>query len=312
MSVERPSVLIVGLGLIGASFGKALRLANAAYVLGYDITPGVPERAIELGVIDDIIVDLSAVKAVDVIVLAVPVKAMQSLVVQLACAIETATVLTDVGSVKGEVVAQVERALGYLPSCFVPGHPIAGAEKSGVDAAQADLFERHLHILTPLVDTSDEALALATSLWQQVGADVVTMAVEQHDEVLAATSHLPHLLAFSLVDTLARESENREIFRYAAGGFRDFTRIAASDPTMWHDVFLTNQHATLKILRKFQADLSMLEHAIEQSDGDLLKTVFRRAKSARDYFTEVLEQREQGVSCSAIADYQPATTSKES
>jgi 3-phosphoshikimate 1-carboxyvinyltransferase len=131
------------------------------------------------------------------------------------------------------------------------------------------------------------------------------MDVARHDEVLAATSHLPHLLAFSLVDTLARESDNREIFRYAAGGFRDFTRIAASDPTMWHDVFLTNQDATLNILRKFQSDLAMLEHAIETADGDLLKTVFHRSKSARDYFTQVLEQREKGVSCSAISDYNP-------
>lgn len=133
---------------------------------------------------------------------------------------------------------------------------------------------------------------MVSSLWQQCGAQVVEMSVERHDEVLAATSHLPHLLAFSLVDTLARESENREIFKYAAGGFRDFSRIAASDPTMWHDIFLMNGDATLKILRRFQSDLHLLEEAIEHQDGDLLHTVFTRAKSARDYFTEIMESRQ--------------------
>lgn len=305
MQDTKPSVLIVGLGLIGASLGKALRHAGTAYVYGSDQQADVPEEALNSEIIDEIVVDLANLKEVDVIVMAVPVKAIASVLADIAHLLPTVKVLTDVGSVKGAVVKQVQEVLGELPAYFVPGHPIAGAEKSGVGAANVDLFDKHLHILTPLPQSSPAAVELLTQLWTSVGADVVTMDVDRHDEVLAATSHLPHLLAFSLVDTLARESDNREIFRYAAGGFRDFTRIAASDPTMWHDVFLTNQDATLKILRKFQSDLAMLEHAIETSDGELLKTVFHRSKSARDYFTQVLEQREKGVSFSAITDYNP-------
>lgn len=305
MSANKPTVLIIGLGLIGASFGKALKAAGAARVFGADQLPEVPKAALDAHIIDEAVVDFSRLEQVDVIVLAVPVKAIGSVLAQVKHLIPTAKVLTDVGSVKGAVVKQVQAELKGLPSCFVPGHPIAGAEKSGVAAANEHLFENHLHILTPLEQSSPEAIELISTLWSTVGADVVTMPVDRHDEVLAATSHLPHLLAFSLVDTLARESDNREIFRYAAGGFRDFTRIAASDPTMWHDVFLTNQDATLKILRKFQSDLAMLEQAIEASDGDVLKNVFHRSKSARDYFTQVLEQRENGVTFSAITDYTP-------
>ncbi|MBU2862760.1 prephenate dehydrogenase/arogenate dehydrogenase family protein [Reinekea forsetii] len=305
MSTSKPSVLIIGLGLIGASFGKALKATGSARVLGADQQAEVPKIALASGVIDEAVDQFSNLEQVDVIVLAVPVKAIGAVLKQVKHLIPRAKVLTDVGSVKGAVVKQVEAELGAIPSCFVPGHPIAGAEKSGVKAANPHLFEKHLHILTPLEQSSADAIALISQLWTAVGADVVTMPVDRHDEVLAATSHLPHLLAFSLVDTLARESDNREIFRYAAGGFRDFTRIAASDPTMWHDVFLTNQDATLKILRKFQSDLALLEQAIESSDGDVLKTVFHRSKSARDYFTQVLEQRENGVAFSAITDYTP-------
>lgn len=289
---EATTVLVVGLGLIGASFAKALKLAGETRVLGMDADSDVPAKACELGLIDQAIYDVSEIGPVDVVVLAVPVMAIETVTRSLSSVIEQATAFTDVGSVKGEVVASVERALGHLPRNFVPGHPIAGAERSGVEAAKSDLFKNHMHILTPLAETSDDALSLVSRLWSDCGADVVTMSVERHDEVLAATSHLPHLLAFSLVDTLARESDNREIFKYAAGGFRDFSRIAASDPTMWHDIFLMNRDATLSILRRFQSDLHQLESAIEHSDGDLLRTVFTRAKSARDYFTEILEQRQ--------------------
>ncbi|MFG1497372.1 3-phosphoshikimate 1-carboxyvinyltransferase [Saccharospirillum sp. HFRX-1] len=288
-----PRVLIVGLGMIGASFAKALRLSRAAYVLGMDAQPGVADRALELGIIDESVPSAESVPAFDVLVLAVPVLAMESVLTSLKPYLTDQTVISDVGSVKGQVVAAASKALGDdLPSGFVPGHPIAGAERSGVEAAKADLFDRHLLILTPLASSSSSAVALLTELWQAVGAEVVTMSVSRHDEVLAATSHLPHLLAFSLVDTLARESENREIFRYAAGGFRDFTRIAASDPTMWHDVFLANKDATLGVLRRFQGDLEHLAQAIEQGEGRTLLDVFGRAKSARDYFTQILQSRQ--------------------
>lgn len=288
-----PRVLIVGLGLIGASFAKALRLSRTAQVLGMDAEPGVAERALELGIIDEVAPTSGPVPAFDVLLLAVPVLSMGAVLTALKPYLKPDTVISDVGSVKGRVVEAARAALGdTLPAGFVPGHPIAGAERSGVEAAKADLFDRHLLILTPLPSSDPAAVAVLTELWQAVGAEVVTMSVDRHDEVLAATSHLPHLLAFSLVDTLARESDNREIFRYAAGGFRDFTRIAASDPTMWHDVFLANRDATLAVLRRFQGDLEQLAVAIEQGEGRKLLDVFGRAKSARDYFTQILQSRQ--------------------
>ncbi|MCH8530288.1 MAG: bifunctional prephenate dehydrogenase/3-phosphoshikimate 1-carboxyvinyltransferase [Saccharospirillum sp.] len=289
---QKPRVLIIGLGLIGASFAKALRLAQSARVMGMDAHPGVADQALDLGIIDEKVEQLSPCPEFDVVILAVPVLAMETVLKQLKPCLKSDTVISDVGSVKGSVVKAAEAALGELPSGFVPGHPIAGAERSGVTAAKADLFDRHLLILTPLPGSSELAISLLTRLWQSVGAEVVRMPVQRHDEVLAATSHLPHLLAFSLVDTLSRDSEHREIFRYAAGGFRDFTRIAASDPTMWHDVFLANRDATLAILNRFQQDLSQLASAIEQGDGETLLGVFGRAKSARDYFTQILQSRQ--------------------
>ncbi len=286
-------VLIIGLGLIGASFAKALKENTNHHVLGYDAAEGVADQAKKLGIVDECCYDLAELKNIDVITLAVPVMAVGMVLEEIQYLIPELTALTDVGSVKGEVVKTVAETLGQIPTCFIPGHPIAGAEKSGVTAAKSDLFDKHMHILTPLDESSPQAVELVSDLWTACGAQVVTMSVERHDEVLAATSHLPHLLAFSLVDTLARDSENFEIFKYAAGGFRDFSRIAASDPTMWHDIFLTNKEAILKILHRFQSDLSLLEDAIQHADGDLMRTVFTRAKSARDYFTEILEQRQQ-------------------
>jgi 3-phosphoshikimate 1-carboxyvinyltransferase len=290
--VQKPRVLIIGLGMIGASFAKALRLSQAATVIGLDARAGVAAKARDMGIVDEAVSFPDLETPFDVVVLAVPVLAMGTVLEQLKPWLKPETVISDVGSVKGAVISAAIEVLGELPPGFVPGHPIAGAERSGLEAAKSDLFDHHLLILTPLPTSSAEAVQLLTRLWQSVGADVVTMSPERHDEVLAATSHLPHLLAFSLVDTLARESENREIFRYAAGGFRDFTRIAASDPTMWHDVFLANRDATLTILKRFQADLDVLANAIEHNEGETLKSVFGRAKSARDYFTEILNSRQ--------------------
>jgi 3-phosphoshikimate 1-carboxyvinyltransferase len=175
-----------------------------------------------------------------------------------------------------------------VPPGFVPGHPIAGSEKSGVLAGRADLFARHKVILTPLPHTDAAALALMESVWKAAGAEILLMDVQRHDEVLAKTSHLPHLLAFSLVDTLARESENLDIFRYAAGGFRDFTRIAASDPVMWNDIFFANKAALLSALMHFEDGVGRLKTAIEQNDSETLLGIFTRAKVAREHFTHML------------------------
>jgi len=283
-------VLVIGLGLIGGSFARALKIRSCVNeIVGADRSEDECRLGLELGVIDRIATDLQAeVAAADLVVLAVPVKAMESVLEQIHPWLRPDTLVTDVGSTKGNLVAAARRLFGRLPPTFIPGHPIAGAEKSGVRAADADLFERHKVILTPLPETDPNATLELARLWQAVGAEVLQMEVERHDEVLAATSHLPHLLAFSLVDTLAREEENLDIFRYAAGGFRDFTRIAASDPTMWHDICIANRGAVLTQIDRYMAGLTRLRGAIEQGDSQAMLGIFTRAKAARDHFTRLL------------------------
>jgi len=292
-SVKIGRLTVVGLGLIGGSFAKGLREAGVCgEVVGCDADPIARRLALPLGVADRVTADLAeAVQGADVIMLAVPVLAMERVLAELAQLDLGDAVLTDVGSTKDAVVKAVDKAFGGVPARFVPGHPIAGSEKSGVEAAKAGLFNHHKVILTPLENTSEEALQLVSSLWQQLGADVEHMPLADHDEVLAATSHLPHLLAFSLVDTLAARSQNLDIFRYAAGGFRDFTRIAASDPVMWRDVFIANREAVLRSLDAFTRDLSGLRQAIEAGDANTLLGVFTRAKSAREHFSTILARR---------------------
>lgn len=286
-------VCVVGLGLIGGSVARGLRELQACHqVVGCDADAFSRQRAIELGIVDQACAELAeAVQGAELIVLAVPVLAMQRVLEQLAALDLGQAVLTDVGSSKTAVIEAAEHAFGRVPVLFVPGHPIAGSEKSGVEAARATLFRRHKVILTPLPDTSRQAVELVGKLWQTLGADVESMPVDEHDEVLAATSHLPHLLAFSLVDTLAARSENLEIFRYAAGGFRDFTRIAASDPVMWRDVFLANRDAVLRSLDDFTKDLARLRAAIEARDANALLGVFTRAQAAREHFSTILARR---------------------
>lgn len=284
-------VLVIGLGLIGASFAAALKNSGRYHLLGADRSVQTLNAALALGIVDEIVPDLTAPINVDVVVLAVPVMATEQVLKQLESVIPSLIALTDVGSVKTPVIEATKRALGDIPSCFVPGHPIAGAEKSGVEAANPQLFNQHMVIITPAPNANSEAVSVVESLWQNCGANVVQMTPKRHDEVLAATSHLPHLLAFSLVDTLAKESDNREIFEYAAGGFRDFSRIAASDATMWHDIFLTNSEPMLSVLNRFRGDLDQLAMAIEQKDSQQIIAVLERAKSARDHFGDILAKR---------------------
>jgi 3-phosphoshikimate 1-carboxyvinyltransferase len=216
---------------------------------------------------------------------------MEKLLAELAKLDLGSAVLTDVGSAKGNVVRAARLAFSGQGVRFVPGHPIAGSEQSGVEAANAQLFRRHKVILTPSEQSDEAALALVDALWRELGADVEHMDVEHHDQVLAATSHLPHLLAFTLVDSLAKRSENLEIFRYAAGGFRDFTRIAGSDPVMWHDIFLANREAVLRTLDVFRDDLDALRDAVDAGDGHQLLGVFTRARVAREHFGKILARR---------------------
>lgn len=284
MLIQR--LAIIGVGLIGGSLARALKRANAVgEVIGCGRNLNNLQQAVELGVIDRYDTHpAQAVTEADMIVVAVPLGTIASMFAAIRDNLSAQAIITDVGSAKATVVADARQHLGnYLPR-FVPGHPIAGTEKSGVAASFAELFEQHRVILTPLPETDPQAMTTVSNMWTQTGAEVIEMSVTHHDEVLAATSHLPHILAYSLVDTLAKMAERTEIFRFAAGGFRDFTRIASSDPQMWHDICLANQQAILQILDSFKTDLAQLITAIQQQDSQYIATVFSRAKSARDKF----------------------------
>ncbi len=293
-----PTVAILGLGLIGGSLALALRDAGAAdEILAHDISSAALDEGLALGVADRALeTPLAALTQADVIVLCVPTVAAADLLAELtreAQRLESSAVITDVASVKGTLEARMLAQHGALPPNVVLGHPIAGSERSGVSAARASLFRDHLCILTPAETTSSAALGVITDLWQAVGASVVCMAVAAHDRVLAATSHLPHVLAYCLVDTLARSSQRDEVFRFAAGGFRDFTRIASSDPVMWRDVALANREALLEAIDDFAQHLSTLRSAVDAGDGEALLQTFTAAKTARDGFAAMLAARRQ-------------------
>jgi prephenate dehydrogenase len=275
---------IIGVGLIGGSLARALKQARAVgEVIGAGQREEPLRTALELGVIDRFETELAAaVATADVVVVAVPLGAMCQVFAAIAEHLPPACVLTDVGSAKGSVLGDIRRVFGRAPPTFVPGHPIAGTEKSGVEASFPDLFRGRRVILTPLVETEAHALELIRRMWELTGAEVVEMGVRHHDEVLAATSHLPHMLAYALVDTLARLDDRAEIFRYAAGGFRDFTRIASSDPRMWHDICLANRDRLLEVIELFNCDLARLVEAIKQCDSKTIMDILQRAKHARD------------------------------
>ena len=283
-------VAVIGLGLIGGSLAKAVRQNGlAATVVGTDKRADELALGVELGVIDEAATTIAeAVTGSDLVILAVPVRATRAVLEEVKPHLSQGAVLTDVGSTKTSFVQDVEAVFGALSPNVIPGHPIAGSEKSGIRAANSELFANHKVILTPGADADTAGLAKLKGLWEGCGATVLTMSVAYHDEVLAATSHLPHLIAFSLVDTLAGEDENLDIFRYAAGGFRDFTRIAASDPVMWHDIFLSNREAVLRVIDHFTHDLDQLRTAIADQDGATLLRVFSRAKAAREHFSKML------------------------
>ncbi|SEG71276.1 bifunctional prephenate dehydrogenase/3-phosphoshikimate 1-carboxyvinyltransferase [Marinobacterium lutimaris] len=283
-------VLVIGLGLIGGSLARALKQRKLVdEVVGFDLNRAECELGLSLGVIDRIGEDLGQeVSKAGLVLLAVPVKVMETVLAEIRPWLREDTLITDVGSTKGNLVLAARTLFGELPPGFVPGHPIAGAEKSGVGASDVDLFVRRKVILTPLPESAPEATLAIARMWQAVGAEVLQMDVSRHDEVLAATSHLPHLLAFSLVDTLAHEAENTDIFRYAAGGFRDFTRIAASDPSMWHDICFANRDQLLAQIDRFTAGVSRLRDAVDRGDSQALLGIFTRARSAREHFSRIL------------------------
>lgn len=289
-------LLVVGLGLIGGSLALAARQRHLfSEVIGASRSPATLLKALELGVVDsvesDLPVALAAMGAGDIVVVGVPTLTVPKIIAQLHEHLAPEVSFTDVASVKGSIVNAVKDIYGSVPAQFVPGHPIAGSEKSGVSASLPNLYDDHRVILTPLTATGEAHMARITAMWRGVGATVSEMPVEEHDEVLAATSHLPHLLAYSLVDTLAGMEENREIFRYAAGGFRDFTRIAASDPIMWHDITLANSGAIVEVLDSVTDHLQSLRTAILSGDSEHLLGVFTRAKEARHHFQIMLDNK---------------------
>tara|TARA_B110000008_G_scaffold11658_1_gene11160 strand:+ start:1193 stop:3439 length:2247 start_codon:yes stop_codon:yes gene_type:complete len=288
-----PKVAIIGLGLIGCSWVKALKLAKCiGHVSGFDRNMDSMEQALQAGLIDDFSIDVcDVVRDADLVIISVPILAVADVLEQIKSSIANNAVLTDVGSVKGNISKAVTDVLGEDFDRFVLGHPIAGSERSGVSAADEKLFKNHKIILTPEKRTSEMALDLVSDAWQVTGGKVELMTVQHHDEVLAATSHLPHLLAYSLVDTLANDEENNDIFNYAAGGFRDFTRIASSSPIMWRDIFVGNKDEVLKALDLFTADLQQLREVIANEDKTQMMGTFTRAKAARDHFTKILARR---------------------
>lgn len=284
MAMKR--LCLIGTGLIGGSLSLALKRAGACtHVAGFDRDPAALDAARAAGIIDSAHEQLAqAMAGADCVVLAVPVGAMPALLADIAPLLTPGMVLTDVGSTKASVVESARAALGARCADFVPGHPIAGTEKSGPHHAFADLFRGRITILTPLPENAPAVVARVRALWEAAGAEVQELDAAHHDRVLAATSHLPHLLAYALVDCLARMDEGGEIFRYAAGGFADFTRIASSSPEMWRDVCAANRGPVLEMLDAYTRDLGAIRDAVARGDGNALLATFRRAREARDRF----------------------------
>lgn len=281
-------ILIVGVGLIGGSLARALKRAHYCdEIVGYGRSDVQLQRALALGVVDRFETDLiDAIQGVDLIVVAVPLGSMSDIFHRLAELVKTGTVITDVGSAKSVVTQTARAAFGEAAfPFFVPGHPIAGTENSGVDASFAELYDQRRVLLTPVAETNPVALQQVESMWRAAGAVVEILAVDHHDNVLAATSHLPHILAYSLVDVLVTMDDSEEIFRYAAGGFRDFTRIASSDPRMWKDIVIDNKEAILPVLDQYIEHITQLRAAISDADSRALTATFSRAKAARDRYS---------------------------
>ena len=281
-------VVIFGVGLIGGSFALALRRANVVgEVVGFGRSQTTLEQARSLGIIDRIGVDLAAeVNDADLVLLATPVGQMAELMARIAPHLGTQTLVTDGGSTKSDVVAAAYANLGDKVAQFVPAHPIAGAELSGAAAAKADLYVGKKVVLTPLCENSIESIAYVKSAWQECGAVVSELTAQQHDEVFAAVSHLPHLLSFALVHDLARRDNRDQLLSFAASGFRDFTRIAASSPEMWRDICLANRDALLDELGSYMEELETIHEALAEGDAEKLQEIFSLAREVRGNWTQ--------------------------
>ena len=277
-------VALIGLGLIGSSLSHVMRREKlAGHIAGYARSAETRDIAWQHGLVDSIHDSAAgAVRDADLVILCVPVGANAQIAAEIAPALKQGAIVTDVGSVKAAVVRDVKP---HLPPGvhLIPGHPVAGTEQSGPLSGFAELFANRWCILTPLTDSDPDQVARLEAFWQACGSNVERMNPEHHDIVLAITSHLPHLIAYNIVATAAdvEDVTNSEVIKFSAGGFRDFTRIAASDPTMWRDIFLTNKDAVLEMLGRFSEDLSVLQRAIRWGDGDTLFNLFTRSREIR-------------------------------
>ena len=277
-------IALIGIGLIGSSISHAVRRGGlAAEIVGHARTAETRATALRLGLVDrSFATAADAVVGADLVILCAPVGACGALAAEIGPHLEPGAIVTDVGSVKGAIVRD---CAPHIPTGvhFIPGHPIAGTEHSGPESGFAELFDNRWCILTPLPGADQAAVDKLKALWVGMGSNVDIMDVEHHDLVLAITSHVPHLIAFNIVNTAAHLGRvtDTEVIQYSAGGFRDFTRIAASDPTMWRDVFLNNKDATLEMLGRFQEDLTVLQRAIRYGDGDTLFKLFSDARQIR-------------------------------
>ena len=277
-------VTFIGFGLINSSLAHVFKFKSLAKeTTAFSRRKETREKIKNLNIVDNVNDNIKeSVKDSDLIVLGVPVGAMESIVREIAPFLKSGTIVTDVGSVKKHLI---DSLLPILPSdvYFVPGHPIAGTEKSGPEAGFAELFSGRWCILTPNKNTSQEALEKVKFIWEQAGMQIATMDAEYHDRVLAITSHIPHLVAFSIVGTVTELEDQlkTEVIKYSAGGFRDFTRIAASDPVMWRDVFLNNSEAVLEMLGRFIEDLTALQKSIRWQDGNSLEKLFTKTREIR-------------------------------
>lgn len=282
-SVALDTLAVCGVGLIGGSFALALKRAGAVrHVIGVGRSRENLDRALACGAIDAIAQDAGdAAASASLVLVAVPVQQTESVLRRVAAGMGAATLVTDAGSSKQDVVAAARRAFGDRIAQFVPAHPIAGAEKSGVDAAMPGLYENRLVVLTALAENAAASVDLVRGLWQRCGARIAEMTPARHDEVFSAVSHLPHALAFALVDMMARRPDAQTLFSFAGAGFRDFTRIAGSSPEMWRDICLANAPALLRDIAAYQAALAQLAGCIENGDGAALEALFASARDAR-------------------------------
>jgi len=287
--IER--LVVIGVGLIGGSFALALKQAGlVARVAGLGRDPQAMARALELGIVDEVCTSVEeAMRGADMVLVAAPVAQTGPILASLLPYLEPQTIVTDAGSTKCDVVANARAALGMRIAQFVPGHPIAGSESNGPDAAQAGLYRGKKAVLTPLPENDPAAVEQVASAWRACGAIIHTLPPEDHDRVFAAVSHLPHLLAYALVDDIAAKPHANLLFQYAASGFRDFTRIAGSSPEMWRDISLANRDALLTELDAYLAQLTTLRARLAAADGPALETVYANAQRARRAWQEAIE-----------------------